>query len=140
MLKEKPKTAMIQEVMVVPILAPIMTPIACPSTSKPAFTKLTTMMVVAVEDWITAVTPIPVTICFAGLDVMDARKARRPSPATFWRPPLSRLRPKRKRVTEPRRVRICNIIAIKGFGFFQLQIYYNFSVFIFIFVMEKWKF
>lgn len=42
-------------VSVVPILAPIMTPTALPKDSKPAFTKLTTMIVVADEDWTRAV-------------------------------------------------------------------------------------
>ena len=113
MLKEKPNSAMIQEVTVVPMFAPMITPMACPSTSRPAFTKLTTMMVVAVDDWMTAVTPIPVRICLNGLEVMEARKARRPSPATFWRPPERRLRPNRKRVTAPSRDRIWRRMSIR---------------------------
>ena len=83
MLKEKPNTAMIQEVTVVPMFAPMITPMACPSTSSPALTKLTTRMVVAVEDWMAAVTPIPVMICLKGLEVIEARNERSPSPATF---------------------------------------------------------
>ena len=106
MLNEKPKTAMIQAVTVVPMLAPMITPMAWPSTSRPAFTKLTTMMVVAVDDWMAAVTPMPVMICLKGLEVIEARNDRSPSPATFCRPPLSRLNPKRKSVTAPSRVRI----------------------------------
>jgi hypothetical protein len=78
----------------------------------PALTKLTTMIVVAVEDWITAVTPIPVIICLNGLEVIDARKDLKPSPATFWRPPLSRLSPKRNRATEPSSVKICRNTCI----------------------------
>ena len=46
----KPKRVMTQAVTVVPILAPIMTDIACPSSSSPALTKLTTISVVALED------------------------------------------------------------------------------------------
>ena len=50
----------IQEVTVVPTLAPIITPMACRRESRPELTKPTTITVVAEELWITAVTPIPV--------------------------------------------------------------------------------
>ena len=43
------------DVIVVPILAPIITPIACDSLIIPEFTKPTTITVVADDDWITAV-------------------------------------------------------------------------------------
>ena len=46
----KPSHATSQAVTVVPILAPIITPIACESVSSPAFTKLTTITVVADDD------------------------------------------------------------------------------------------
>ena len=46
----KPKAEMIQAVTVVPILAPIITPMDCDKLSKPALTKLTTITVVADED------------------------------------------------------------------------------------------
>ena len=46
----KPKKATIQAVMVVPMLAPMITPIACTNVRSPAFTKLTTITVVAEED------------------------------------------------------------------------------------------
>ena len=45
-----PKTEMSQAVTVVPTLAPIITPMDCPRVSSPAFTKLTTITVVAEED------------------------------------------------------------------------------------------
>ena len=45
--------------MVVPMLAPIITPAACINVISPAFTKLTTITVVALELWITAVTIVP---------------------------------------------------------------------------------
>ncbi len=57
----KPKTDMIHAVTVVPILAPIITDMACPKVSKPAFTKLTVITVVAVEDCTEAVTNVPVS-------------------------------------------------------------------------------
>ena len=80
---ENPKIAIIHDVTVVPILAPMMTPMACANVRSPAFTKLTTIIVVAVEDWMAAVTPTPVRRRLKPLEVMDARKDRRPSPATF---------------------------------------------------------
>ena len=45
-----PRSVMSQAVNVVPILAPIITPIDCVRVSSPAFTKLTTITVVALED------------------------------------------------------------------------------------------
>jgi len=58
----KPITETIQVVTVVPILAPIITPIACTSESKEALTKLTTMTVVAEDDCIKEVVKNPVKI------------------------------------------------------------------------------
>ena len=46
----KPSREMIQAVTVVPILAPIMTPMACFRVRSPALTKLTTSTVVALDD------------------------------------------------------------------------------------------
>ena len=60
MLKLKPKTEITQAVIVVPMLAPIMTLMDCTKFIKPAFTKLTINTVVAEEDWIRAVTIIPI--------------------------------------------------------------------------------
>ena len=50
----------IHAVMVVPIFAPMMTLMAWERFINPELTKPTTMTVVAEEDWMTAVTPIPV--------------------------------------------------------------------------------
>ena len=61
MLNEKPAD-MIHAVNVVPMFAPMMMEIAWASVSKPAFTKLTVMTVVAVEDCTDAVTKAPVSI------------------------------------------------------------------------------
>ena len=55
----KPDKERIQAVTVVPMLEPMITPTACFSVIIPELTKPTTMTVVAEEDWITAVTPIP---------------------------------------------------------------------------------
>ena len=68
MLNWNPKIDMIHAVAVVPMFAPIITGIACFSVKSPAFTKLTVMTVVAVEDCTAAVTNVPVksppTRCF----------------------------------------------------------------------------
>ena len=59
----------IQEVMVVPILAPMMMPTAWFSFMMPEFTNPTTITVVAEEDWITAVTPAPKRTAIIRFDV-----------------------------------------------------------------------
>ncbi len=56
-------------VTVVPMLAPKTTPMACCSESRPAFTKPTVMTVVALEDWISAVTSVPAKIAATRLRV-----------------------------------------------------------------------
>ncbi len=58
------------DVIVVPMLAPIITPTAWCSVMIPEFTKPTTITVVAEEDWITAVTPAPRRTPFTVLEVM----------------------------------------------------------------------
>ena len=78
-----PNTAMSQAVTVVPILAPIMTPIAFPSERSPAFTMLTTITVVPLEDWMRAVMMIPVMTLLNLVDVMAARNDLSLSPAAF---------------------------------------------------------
>ena len=56
----------IHEVMVVPMLAPIIMPIACLNFIIPELTKPTTITVVADDDCITAVTPAPKRTAFIG--------------------------------------------------------------------------
>src|SRR5690606_39832074 len=51
----KPNSATIQAVMVVPMLAPMITPVDCTKLSRPALTKLTAITVVVVDDWVIAV-------------------------------------------------------------------------------------
>ena len=70
-------------VTVVPMLAPIITPIACAKVRRPAFTKLTTITVVAEEDWITEVIPRPVSTPLNGFDVIAESSPRSLSPAAF---------------------------------------------------------
>ena len=83
-------SANIQAVTVVPILAPMITAIALPSASRPAFTKLTIMSVVAVELCTMAVTTIPVRIHLKLLEVILAMNTRMRFPAIFCKPPLIR--------------------------------------------------
>ena len=80
---ENPSRDISQAVTVVPILAPIITPIAFVSDRSPAFTKLTTITVVALDDWIMAVISKPVSTLLKALDVIEARKALSLSPAAF---------------------------------------------------------
>ena len=80
-----PKIEMIQAVTVVPILAPIITLMDSASVSNPAFTKLTTITVVAEEDWIRAVINTPVRTPVTRLVVIAVRILRNLSPATFFR-------------------------------------------------------
>ena len=61
----------IHPVMLVPITAPMMIAIAWRSFIIAELTKPTTMTLVAEEDWITAVTPVPSRMPFIGL--LDSR-------------------------------------------------------------------
>ena len=65
-----PRIATIHPVIVVPMLAPMITPIDWESWSNPALTKLTTMTVVADEDWTIAVMANPVKIAATRWPVM----------------------------------------------------------------------
>ena len=83
MLKEKPAD-IIQALMVVPMLAPMMMEMACPSVSSAAFTKDTVMTVVAAEDWTATVTRAPVRTPENRLVVMAPKRCRSWGPAIFW--------------------------------------------------------
>ena len=83
-----PTAEIIHAVTVVPTLAPIITPMACFSVISPAFTKETTMTVVALDDWIRAVIRIPVKTPMTRFLVIAARIERSLSPANFSRPSL----------------------------------------------------
>lgn len=75
-----PRAEINHAVTVVPILAPIMTPMDWVRVSRPAFTKLTTMTVVADDDWIRAVIKTPVRTPVTLLVVMAVRILRKLSP------------------------------------------------------------
>lgn len=78
-----PRREINQAVTVVPIFAPIITPTDWARLSKPAFTKLTTITVVALEDWMIEVMRRPVSTLLNEFEVMAARKLLILSPATF---------------------------------------------------------
>ena len=84
----KPRAAIIQAVVVVPRFAPIITPILSRKVSKPAFTKLTTITVVAEDDCITAVTRVPEKTPLKRFPAIERMTVRRRSPETFWSPSL----------------------------------------------------
>ena len=66
----------INAVIVVPMLAPMITPIACRKVISPALTKPTVMTVVPEEVWISTVTTMPTMTPLIGLDVYLARSSR----------------------------------------------------------------
>ena len=108
----KPMRETSQAVIVVPILAPIMTEIDSARVSSPAFTKLTTITVVADEDWMIEVTMTPVSTPSRRFLVIDAKIERILLPATFCRASLIMDIPKRK---SPRAPRSCNTSIIPKF-------------------------
>ena len=96
-----PKAEIIQAVTVVPMFAPIITPIDWESVNSPAFTKLTTMTVVADEDWIRAVINTPVSIPVTLFVVIAVKIFRKLSPANFCNPSLMIFIPYRNRANDP---------------------------------------
>jgi len=66
-------SVMIHAVRVVPILAPMMTEMACASVSSPALTNDTVITVVAVDDCTAAVTSTPVKMPVTRLVVIAPR-------------------------------------------------------------------
>ena len=76
----------IHAVTVVPIFAPIITPMAEWSFMMPAFTKPTSITVVAEEDWITAVTESPSNIALIGFEVSLSNIFSSFPPASFSSP------------------------------------------------------
>ena len=108
----KPMSDTNQAVIVVPILAPMITEIDSASVSKPAFTKLTTITVVADDDWIIEVTITPVNTPSTRFFVIDANIARILLPATFCSASLIMVIPKRK---SPRAPTSCKTSRIPKF-------------------------
>ena len=100
------------DVIVVPILAPIITPIACDSRIIPEFTKPTTITVVADDDWITAVTKAPSMMALKGLEVIFSRIRSRRLPDSFSRPCPIAFIPNRNSASPPTIVRMPKISIV----------------------------
>ena len=99
----------IHPVILVPMLAPMMIPIAWLTFIIPELTKPTTITVVADELWITAVTPVPRRIPFRGLLDNFHRIISSLLPATFLSPSPIRDIPNKNNATPPRSdMTICN--------------------------------
>ena len=92
-------------VIVVPMLAPMIMPVACVSFMIPELTKPTTITVVAEDDWITAVTPAPSRTPLIGLFVIFSSVFSSFPPESFSSPLPSRFMPNRKKASPPTRDR-----------------------------------
>ena len=79
---------MIQAVSVVPMLAPMMTEMACASVRSPAETNETVITVVADDDCTAQVTIVPVSIPLRRLPVMRANMCLKLGPANFCKASL----------------------------------------------------
>ena len=99
----KPKKAINQAVTVVPILAPIITPIDSTRLSNPALAKLTTITVVAEDDWINNVIKKPVNTPRKRFLVILLNIWRSLFPAAFCIPSLMIFIPKMKKPKAPSR-------------------------------------
>ena len=88
MLILNPMAEMTHAVTVVPMLAPMMTPMAWVRFISPALTNETIMTVVALELWMSAVTKMPVSTPVTRFLVMEARMVLNRSPANFSSPSL----------------------------------------------------
>ena len=106
---------MIQAVSVVPMLAPMMTEMACASVSSPALTNETVITVVAVDDWTDAVTSIPVNIPVKRLVVMAPRTWRNCGPAIFCRASLMPFIPNMRSASEPSSLKNIQMDIVKWF-------------------------
>ena len=106
---------MIHAVAVVPILAPIMTEIACANVSSPALTKLTVNTVVAVEDCMAVVTTAPVKIPVSRLEVMVPNILRKPPPVSFCKASLIVFIPNINNAKHPKSLKnVKNVINFIG--------------------------
>ena len=91
----------IQEVTVVPMLAPMMIPTACFRLIIPELTNPTTITVVAEEDWITPVTTAPMSTAFNGLLVSFSRMRSNRPPDARDSPSPNRFIPYRNNASPP---------------------------------------
>ena len=96
-----PNNVIIQAVIVVPMLAPKITPTDFANGNNPAFTKLTTITVVADDDCIIVVINNPVSTPVNLLVVIDDNMLCMRLPATFCNASLIIFIPSRKRPSDP---------------------------------------
>jgi len=101
--------AMIHAVSVVPMLAPMMTEMACASVSSPALTNETVITVVAVDDCTDAVTSVPVSMPVKRLVVIAPSTWRNCGPAIFCRASLMDFIPNMRSASEPSSLNSINI-------------------------------
>lgn len=101
MLTLNPRSEMIHAVAVVPMLAPMMTDMACVNPRSPALTKLTTITVVAEEDCMSAVIDTPVSTPTKRFLVIAPRMERMRVPAICCSPSLIIFIPYRNRPNAP---------------------------------------
>jgi hypothetical protein len=94
------------------MLAPIITPIDCTRVSKPAFTKLISITVVAEDDCTRQVVINPVKTPANLFCVIYERIFRRRLPATFWMPSLITFIPNKNTPREPRILRVADRVDI----------------------------
>ena len=99
-----------QEVIQVPILAPIIMPTTWFSAIMPEFTKPTAITVTALEDWITAVTPAPSSTPLMRLLVIFSSTDSNLPPPIFSRPLPITFMPKRKSARPPIRLKKLKIV------------------------------
>ena len=112
MSKENPAD-IIHAVSVVPMLAPIITEMACARVSRPALTNDTVITVVAVLDWTDAVTSIPVRTPVKRLVVMAPNTWRNCGPAIFCKLSLIDFIPNMSNASEPSNLRMIQIDIIQ---------------------------
>ena len=103
-------------VIVVPIFAPIITPAACINVIRPAFTKLTTITVVAPELCIAAVTNAPTHTPITLLLVIFSKIPLSFSPAALSKPSLINFIPNKNSPKPP----INSMAVLKIFIYFSL--------------------
>ena len=108
-------------VIVVPILAPRIIPVACIRFISPEFTKLTTITVVALDDWMIAVKIIPTSSPINLFFVKTARILLILAPAAFSRLSLIWLIPYKNSPSPPNRENI--VIIFICFSFYSFSKY-----------------
>ena len=105
----------IHPVTLVPILAPIIIPIAWATFIIPELTNPTTITVVADELCITAVTIVPNRIPFTGLLVSFHKISSNLLPATFLRPsPISDIPNKNNAIPPRRDIKLATLISLSS--------------------------